>query len=196
MTKLQDTLNERGATYGSFTVNAHIAQHLKNLLHSHTSWDRFNATQKEALEVIASKLSRLLTGDPSHHDSWLDIAGYATLVANEIEANQPTNKLDPRDLEMDRGPEDDEDYIETDSDLDDESDDCYDEPSHITVACSGGEIYNDDFHSRDAAVACCENCSTMHIRLGKRQGQEIRIDLDEKCSRCGGSVDIIQGFIL
>lgn len=38
-----------------------------------------HATQREALEMIAVKMSRILCGDPSEADHWDDIIGYATL---------------------------------------------------------------------------------------------------------------------
>ena len=34
--------------------------------------------------MIAVKISRILTGDPSHADNWHDIAGYATLVERRL----------------------------------------------------------------------------------------------------------------
>ena len=41
--------------------------------------------QREALEMIAHKIARILNGDPNYADNWIDIAGYATLVANRLE---------------------------------------------------------------------------------------------------------------
>ena len=35
--------------------------------------------------MIAHKIGRILNGDPNYADSWVDIAGYAQLVANELE---------------------------------------------------------------------------------------------------------------
>jgi hypothetical protein len=40
---------------------------------------------EEALSHICTKLSRIANGDAQHVDNWLDIAGYATLVALELE---------------------------------------------------------------------------------------------------------------
>ena len=37
---------------------------------------------REALEMTAHKTARILTGEPSEPDHWLDKAGYYTLVAN------------------------------------------------------------------------------------------------------------------
>jgi hypothetical protein len=33
--------------------------------------------QREAIDMICHKLGRILSGDPSHPDHWLDIQGYA-----------------------------------------------------------------------------------------------------------------------
>lgn len=40
--------------------------------------------QRECLEMIAHKIGRILNGDPHYEDSWRDIAGYATLVADRL----------------------------------------------------------------------------------------------------------------
>ena len=41
--------------------------------------------QIEALDMIASKIARVVNGNPNHIDSWIDIAGYATLVADRLQ---------------------------------------------------------------------------------------------------------------
>ena len=41
--------------------------------------------QREALEMIAHKIARIVNGDPNYADSWVDIAGYATLVADRLQ---------------------------------------------------------------------------------------------------------------
>lgn len=80
-----DTLKERGKTYGNFDDNARVAQHLKDTVRCSSGWKNLAPDQREALEIIASKISRLLIGDPDHIDSWHDIAGYATLIENRLE---------------------------------------------------------------------------------------------------------------
>jgi hypothetical protein len=35
--------------------------------------------------MIAHKIGRIVNGDPDHVDSWVDIAGYAQLVADELQ---------------------------------------------------------------------------------------------------------------
>ena len=43
--------------------------------------------QMLALDMIAVKISRILSGNPSHKDSWVDIAGYAKLISDRLEGN-------------------------------------------------------------------------------------------------------------
>ena len=48
-------------------------------------WDRLSADQRESLEMVQHKVARILNGDPNYADSWVDIAGYAKLVADRLE---------------------------------------------------------------------------------------------------------------
>jgi len=43
------------------------------------------ADQREALDMICHKIARIVNGNPDYADSWTDIAGYATLVAERLE---------------------------------------------------------------------------------------------------------------
>lgn len=91
MTQLQDTvtqiLTERGNRYGKFTGHAECTQTLKAFFKSKmgAKWDNLADDQKEALEMIAHKLGRIMNGDPNYADSWVDIAGYAKLVSDRLE---------------------------------------------------------------------------------------------------------------
>lgn len=84
MTDIAATLAERGISYGTFFDNASSAQLIKFALRSGANWNKLENDQKEAMEQIASKLGRLLTGDYNHLDSWHDISGYAKLVADRL----------------------------------------------------------------------------------------------------------------
>lgn len=84
MADIADTLAERATTYGSFATGAAIMQGLKGVMAASPNWDRLADDQREALDMIASKIGRILNGDPDHHDSWHDIAGYARLVADRV----------------------------------------------------------------------------------------------------------------
>jgi hypothetical protein len=75
------TLTKRGKRYGSFADNAKCAQEIKTVIQLSPNWNRLTAYHREALDMISSKLSRILTGDPDYEDNWRDIAGYALRVA-------------------------------------------------------------------------------------------------------------------
>lgn len=79
-------LGSRAKDYGAFRDNARLAQALKRALAEHADemGSLFADDQWEAIEMIASKLARIVNGDPNKADSWDDIAGYATLVAEGL----------------------------------------------------------------------------------------------------------------
>lgn len=81
---IRRTLNERSARYGNFTTHGDISQGLKKIMRNTRSWEKLGHDQKEALEMIQHKIARILNGDPEYKDSWVDIAGYSTLVANRL----------------------------------------------------------------------------------------------------------------
>ena len=79
------TLNARGTRYGKFKNHAAITQGLKAVMFNSRLDLELAADQREALEMIAHKIGRIINGDPDYADSWIDIAGYATLVADRLE---------------------------------------------------------------------------------------------------------------
>ena len=85
MTNINQTLAERGSRYGSFVGHAQITQDLKTMMVNTPKWKSLQDDQKEALEMVAHKIGRILNGDPNYDDSWVDIAGYVTLVANRLQ---------------------------------------------------------------------------------------------------------------
>lgn len=83
-TSLDAVLNERGSRYGSFLKHAIITQRIKAVMTDTPNWIALNDDMVEALEMIAHKIGRILNGDPAYADSWVDIAGYAQLVADRL----------------------------------------------------------------------------------------------------------------
>lgn len=77
-------ITERGSRYGKFKDGADIMQSLKDTMRDVDGWNNLTASQKEALDMIQHKIGRILNGDPTYDDSWKDIAGYATLIVNEL----------------------------------------------------------------------------------------------------------------
>lgn len=86
--KIEDTIKERGGTYGTVHAQFGVAQEIKNACReSITKNDRFNfmppedkAIVVEALDMIAVKMSRIVVGDPRYSDNWHDIEGYARIT--------------------------------------------------------------------------------------------------------------------
>lgn len=81
---IEKTLKERAKTHGNFESHARIAQSIKCQIFNAHGYSGLDAMQREALDMIAHKIARILNGNPNVHDHWHDIAGYATLVANEL----------------------------------------------------------------------------------------------------------------
>lgn len=85
--KVDDILEERHRTYGAFIDVAEVAAELRHtIMRGLVKQKKFLAgDQEEALVMISSKVARVVVGDADHVDSWRDIAGYATLVADRLE---------------------------------------------------------------------------------------------------------------
>ena len=89
---IEQTLAERGNRYGDFTDHARLCQELKSLMQTFAParwttsapWNHLSDVQKQALEVIADKIARILSGDPNYADNWHDIQGYAKLVEDRL----------------------------------------------------------------------------------------------------------------
>ena len=86
MTDIHAILEERGTRYGKFEDHAEISQMLKRMimLYAEKRGTLLADDQSEALSMIAHKIARIINGDPDYEDSWRDIAGYATLVADRL----------------------------------------------------------------------------------------------------------------
>lgn len=76
-------LVEREKTHGDYRSTAEIAQRLKKVIHDNlqTQHPMFCNIHRESLEMICTKIARILAGDPAIKDHWNDIAGYAKLGA-------------------------------------------------------------------------------------------------------------------
>lgn len=81
---VENTLREREKQYGSFKHVAYISQSMKSITSSAPGFINLVDDQKEALEMIYSKIGRILAGNCNHADTWHDIAGYAQLIAMRL----------------------------------------------------------------------------------------------------------------
>ena len=86
---VDETLDNRAQDYGKFKDGAELMQGIKRLLADHAL--RHNKTfaddQWEALEMIVHKMARIVNGNPDKVDHWVDIAGYAKLIADRLQGN-------------------------------------------------------------------------------------------------------------
>lgn len=90
------TLTERGKRYGDFSGHARVTYDLKRAMYAAPNFRRLPDDMKEALDMIAHKIGRILNGDPFYDDSWRDIAGYARLIETRILAGAaPKPQADP-----------------------------------------------------------------------------------------------------
>ena len=90
---MTDILDERQKTHGDFDLTAMIAQELKVVMRQGKNWSEMDDTEREALEMIATKIGRILSGNPYEVDHWRDIAGYAALIERWLtrDVEEPTS---------------------------------------------------------------------------------------------------------
>lgn len=92
--EVDSILDERGKRYGKFTGHAAVSRAIQNIIREGfeeseivNSIDDIDDDMSESLFMIAHKLGRIVNGNPWYADSWVDIAGYAKLVADRLEEN-------------------------------------------------------------------------------------------------------------
>jgi len=78
-------LTERRSTHGDWLVQSQATNAIKSLFRQYANWDELTPSQAESLDMIATKLGRIITGNPYFKDHWLDLAGYARLVSDRLE---------------------------------------------------------------------------------------------------------------
>ena len=84
MSDITSTLEQRGNRYGEFTEHAKITQKIKRAMAASRNWETLSDDKREALDMIAHKIGRVLNGDPDYKDSWHDIIGYTRLVEKTL----------------------------------------------------------------------------------------------------------------
>jgi hypothetical protein len=80
-------LDQRHRTHGTFMDVAGCSQVLKETiqLFLEAGDKTLAADQQESLDLICTKIARVVCGDADHTDTWLDIAGYAQLIVDRLE---------------------------------------------------------------------------------------------------------------
>lgn len=81
---IQQTLAIRESTHGDFEANANFVHQLTGVFYNSDRYHQLTNVQQEALEMLARKLARILTGNPKLLDSWRDCVGYLQLAVNNM----------------------------------------------------------------------------------------------------------------
>lgn len=92
MPEIDDLLKDRGSRYGDFGVQSQTAQAIREAFQTGDNWDDLPAYMREGLDLVATKLSRMLCGDFMYMDNVVDIIGYMTLVKTEMEKEHARNE--------------------------------------------------------------------------------------------------------
>lgn len=80
---IESTLSQRQTKYGCYEDVAQVTQQILSALRI-GNYDKLPAPMKESLHMIASKMARIVNGDPEYFDNWHDIGGYAKLIEKLI----------------------------------------------------------------------------------------------------------------
>ena len=88
VTDINSILEERGSSYGDFGSQALISQNIKAAMRHSPNWAKLPNDMKEALEMVAHKVGRILNGDFTYADNVVDIIGYMQLVLDRMEKGQ------------------------------------------------------------------------------------------------------------
>jgi len=81
---IENILGSRKETYGDWKDQSHLTQIFKDAAKQNKGWKNMDESQMESLEMIFSKIARIINGDSNYKDSWTDIIGYATLIEKTL----------------------------------------------------------------------------------------------------------------
>ena len=106
-----NVLKEREKTHGDYCLNASVAQALKDAMRN-GPLSELPSVHRESLDLICTKISRIVCGDHNEVDHWTDIIGYAQLVLNHIKKvpSGSSSIQEPDDEPMEASVGDDWDY--------------------------------------------------------------------------------------
>lgn len=82
---VEEMLEDRRQTHGNFRDNARFSQRLKATFRSTAAWEHLDDVEKESLDMIALKISRILSGKSLERQHWEDVEGYAALARKECD---------------------------------------------------------------------------------------------------------------
>jgi hypothetical protein len=81
---IEELLEERGSVHGDFAELSGVSQAIKAIAREKIT----DPVLLEALDLISTKIARIIAGDHTLHDHWDDIAGYATLASRQLKEDK------------------------------------------------------------------------------------------------------------
>lgn len=87
-----DIIKDRDKTHATsdkFKELAETAQSLKEIYRSGLiETDKYlDHDMMESIDLICTKIARIVHGNPNHIDHWADIAGYSQLIINRLQSD-------------------------------------------------------------------------------------------------------------
>jgi hypothetical protein len=90
---LDDDLRTKQVTNGPFEDMSQLSQALKFALRRGRNWEPMGPESKEALELIATHLAKILVGDANEAKHWNDIATLARIRGKALDVPKPSNRI-------------------------------------------------------------------------------------------------------
>lgn len=78
-------LTERQHIHGDFADNARVSQSLKRIFRDEPGWGLLTDVERESMDMIALKFSRILSGKSLELQHWEDVVGYAKLAEKQCQ---------------------------------------------------------------------------------------------------------------
>ena len=85
------TIPNRDDQHGGMEAVGQLAQNMKGCMRTGDNWHSLTLGEREALDMIVHKISRILSGaDPHDPQHWEDVAGYAHAAMRSRSTTTPT----------------------------------------------------------------------------------------------------------
>ncbi len=81
---IEKILEERESSHGDYGIQSKVTEAIKDVL-LEAGYKQLPWYVRNALDLIATKIGRLVCGDYTHRDHYSDISGYAQLVSQELD---------------------------------------------------------------------------------------------------------------
>tara|TARA_R110000787_G_scaffold222332_3_gene330976 strand:- start:50 stop:319 length:270 start_codon:yes stop_codon:yes gene_type:complete len=85
MGDVTEILAQREQQYGDYRDVAKASQEIKKVIRREPNYYDLPNDARESLDMICSKIARIICGNYENIDHWLDIEGYARLMRNILE---------------------------------------------------------------------------------------------------------------